>query len=294
MPSWSEILNIVNQTSDRSFNLQQVRQRYLSEINKITGRNVISYYSGWLKNPAAPNLSIDDQDKNAFMNAIHKMDRTKGLDLILHTPGGDIAATESIVTYLKMMFNSDIRAIIPQISMSAGTMIAMSCREIIMGEESSLGPIDPQMNGVACQAVVDEFYRAVDEVKTNPASLPLWSVIISKYHPTFITACDDAVKWSASLAETWLKEVNPKIDLRKFKDKFLNHKNSYSHSRHISKQDCKDTGLNIVDLESDQKLQEAVLSLHHSYMITIDSFTISKIIENQIGACYIQHYSERR
>ena len=84
------------------------------------------------------------------MNAVYGLDRSKGLDLILHTPGGDLAATESIVTYLKKMFNNDIRAIIPQISMSAGTMIAMSCKEIIMGEQSSLGPIDPQMGGVAC------------------------------------------------------------------------------------------------------------------------------------------------
>ena len=47
-----------------------------------------------------------------------------------------------------------MRAFIPQISMSAGTMIAMSCREIIMGEQSSLGPIDPQMGGIACQAEI--------------------------------------------------------------------------------------------------------------------------------------------
>ena len=35
-------------------------------------------------------------------------DRSKGLDLILHTPGGDIAATESLVDYLHKMFD-DIR-----------------------------------------------------------------------------------------------------------------------------------------------------------------------------------------
>ena len=58
--------------------------------------------------------------------------------------------------------------------MSAGTMVAMSCREIIMGEQSSLGPIDPQMGGIACQAVIDEFKRTVNEVSANQASLGLW------------------------------------------------------------------------------------------------------------------------
>lgn len=31
------------------------------------------------------------------MTTIHGLDRTKGLDLVLHTPGGDLAATESLV-----------------------------------------------------------------------------------------------------------------------------------------------------------------------------------------------------
>lgn len=291
MPSWSDILNEVDKYSNSGFELNKKRQEFFEKIYAITGRNVIAYYSGWLKRADAPHVSINDQDKNAFMTAIHKLDKTKGLDLILHTPGGDIAATESIVVYLKSIFNGDIRAFIPQISMSAGTMIALSCKEIIMGEQSSLGPIDPQMGGIACQAVIDEFRQAVDEVAANPASLGLWQTIIAKYHPTFLTSCNNAIEWSAQLAEQWTKEVNPNIDIEKIKSVFLNHKNSFSHSRHISKAECKDAGLNIIDLESNQELQDAVLSLHHCYMILFDKFPASKVVENHEGGCYIQNYS---
>jgi len=73
------------------------------------------------------------------MLAINKLDRSKGLDLILHTPGGDIAATESLVDYLYSMFDKDIRVIVPQISMSDGTMIALASKEIVMGKHSNLG-----------------------------------------------------------------------------------------------------------------------------------------------------------
>lgn len=293
MPSWSDILTDVDLYSNPGIVLDKKRTEYMDKIYAISGRNIIAYYSGWLKKHDAPHVSIDDQDKNAFMTAIHRLDKTKGLDLILHTPGGDIAATESIVTYLKSIFKGDIRAIIPQISMSAGTMMAMSCKEIIMGEQSSLGPIDPQMGGVACQAVIDEFNKAVSEVAANPASLGLWQAIISKYHPTFLTACKNAINWSEKLAEQWLKEVNPAIDVQKVKNVFLNHKNSYSHSRHLSKKDCKDAGLNIVDLEANPDLQDAVLSLHHCYMILFDKFPISKIVENNIGGRYMQNYAIR-
>lgn len=124
-----------------------------------TNRNVIAYYSGWLEKEGIRGVDITDSDKNAFMAAIHKFDRTKGLDLILHTPGGNVATTESLLDYLRIMFGDNIRAIIPQLAMSAGTMISCACKEIIMGKPSNLGPIDPQFGGIAAHGVIDEFEK---------------------------------------------------------------------------------------------------------------------------------------
>lgn len=292
MPNWSQVLTSINKFSDTISELDKQRDLYLKRINDITGRNVIAYYSGWLKKPDAPHVEIDDVDKNAFMNAVHGLDRSKGLDIILHTPGGDIAATESLVQYLKSMFNSDIRAIIPQISMSAGTMIALSCKEIVMGEHSSLGPIDPQMGGVPCQGIIEEFNRALSDVTANPATASIWQVIIGKYHPTFLNSCENAIRWSEQLAKDWLQQANPNLNIQPVMDMFLDHNNSFSHSRHISKSKCKSVGLNIVDLESDNDLQEAVLSLHHCYMILMDKCRISKVVENQNCSRYLQQYGD--
>ncbi|RBA82659.1 S49 family peptidase, partial [Escherichia coli O111:NM] len=75
-----------------------------------TGRNVIAYYSAFLSKPQIEGVDIVDDDKNGFMMAVHQLDRTKGLDLLLHTPGGNMAATESLIHYLKSMFGNDIRA----------------------------------------------------------------------------------------------------------------------------------------------------------------------------------------
>lgn len=292
MANWSKILNEVQTYQDQIGKLNELKSKYLKDISNITGRNVIAYYSGWLKDGTTPNISINDQDVNAFMNAVYQLDMDKGLDLILHTPGGDIAATESIVSYLHSVFGDNIRAIIPQLSMSAGTMIALSCKEIVMGKQSSLGPIDPQYQGLACQAIIDEFNKAVSDITANPNSLGLWQTIISKYHPTLLTDCANAVRWSKELATQWLTSVNPTINMQAVEDKFISHANSYSHSRHISKDNCRAVGLNIVDLEADQALQDAVLSLHHCYMILFDKWRYSKVVENQLGSLYIQSYSE--
>lgn len=132
MPNWQEILSEIHQTQSNLINqanaiasgasaaIDSVRRKYLSLLFEKTNRNIISYYSGFLSKPENLSLDINDEDKNGFMSAIHQLDRRLGLDLILHTPGGRIAATQSIVNYLQKMFDGDIRAIIPQIAMSGG------------------------------------------------------------------------------------------------------------------------------------------------------------------------------
>ena len=186
-----------------------VRRRHLKNLAAMTDRNLIVYYSAWLQKVGvpqlAPYLAVNDSDKNGFMAAIHNLDRSKGLDLFLHTPGGEIAATESLVNYLRQMFGADIRAIVPQLAMSAGTMLALSCREIIMGKHSNLGPIDPQIAGLPAHGVVEEFNAAVEEIKSavdpseKAAKIAMWQPIIAKYSPTLIGQCQKAISWSQAI-----------------------------------------------------------------------------------------------
>jgi ClpP class serine protease len=142
MANWSEILNEVVATSPGpNKDFDGVRQKYLDNLFRLTGRNVIALYSGWLQKQGHrnPYFTISDALMPGLMAAVNKLDKSKGLDLILHTPGGEIGATEQIVFYLRNVFKNDIRAIVPQMAMSAGTMIALSTREILMGLYSSLG-----------------------------------------------------------------------------------------------------------------------------------------------------------
>ena len=75
----------------------------------------------------------------------------------------------------------DIRVIVPHMAMSAGTMIACSSREIIMGKESSLGPIDPQYHNVPAQGVLKEFERAMNKYGNY-----VYSTNILKFYKIFL------------------------------------------------------------------------------------------------------------
>ena len=293
MPSWSEIISEAEsfQEADQQIGfLNSKRMEFLKKIAAHTNRNVIAYYSGWMKGIVNEHVSINDNDKNAFMQAVYKLDKSKGLDLILHTPGGDIAATESIIDYLHSIFNGDIRAIVPQIAMSAGSMIALSCKSIMMGKQSNLGPIDPQMGGIACGAAIEEFRKAKEEVKQDFSCLGLWQVIISKYTPTFLVACEKALDWSVTLAEKWIDESDP-IKKQAIIKAFTDHEDSKAHNRHISKDKCKELGLMIEDMEHDHELQDYILSLHHCYMIFFDKTIVIKAVENNIDARYFKIFN---
>jgi len=293
MPNWKEVLEEVAKVNRQGNQaLDVVRRKYLKSIYQYTKRNVIAYYSGWLQRPNSPDVVVNDKDISGFMLNIHKLDRKKGLDLILHTPGGSLVATEALVTYLKSMFGNDIRAIVPQLSMSAGTMIALSCKEIILGKHSSLGPIDPQMGNMPCQSVIAEFERARNEIIQDTKNAALWQFIISKYHPTFLSSCQHAIDMSSKLVESWLNDnmfSNDNEKTKKIIEHFSSHDNSKTHARHISMKTCKDLGLKIIELESDNKLQDLVLTTHHAFMHTFSNSGALKIIENYNGVAYIEH-----
>jgi ClpP class serine protease len=177
MPNWGTVLREIQKETDDPNGesaSDKVRKKYLGQLHNHVGRNIICYYSGWLSKPKVEGVDINDDDKNGFMLCIHKMDRKKGLDLFLHTPGGGGAATESLVYYLRQMFGSDIRAFVPQIAMSAGTIIACACKEIYMGKHSNLGPVDPQINGLPAYAVVEELARAYDEITKDHNRQYVW------------------------------------------------------------------------------------------------------------------------
>jgi hypothetical protein len=296
MPDWNSILNEVTAAGST---YDVVRRKYLAELFKVTGRNVIVYYSGWLQKPqlaaqAGASFSIDDSDKNGFMAAVHLLDRTKGLDLILHTPGGEIAATESLVDYLRSMFGKDIRAIVPQLAMSGGTMISLACKEIVMGTHSSIGPIDPQLGGLAAHAVIEEFNRARTEVQQNPALIPIWQAVLAKYPPTLVGEANKAILWSEQMVRDWLAsgmfdgdaDADAKID--RVMAELADHSFTLSHARHISLERAKDLDLNVVPLEDDQDLQDAVLTVHHACIQTLTATGAFKLIENQNGIAFIQ------
>ncbi len=282
MGNWNSIYDEIRNTQSQ---FDYVRLKYLEELSNYTHRNTIAYYSSWLNKPQADNLDINDSDMNGFMNCIHELDCKWGLDLILHTPGGDPSAAEIIVHYLREKFNKDIRIIVPQLAMSAGTMIACAGKEIVMGRQSSLGPIDPQFNGIPAYNIRQEFEEAKEDLKAHPENAQYWAIKLQQYPAAFMKTAIDAMKLSEDLVREWLgtcmfdKQDDEAIEF--IVSTLSNHDMSKIHGRHLTADYCKSIGLKVVMMEEDNELQDKILSVHHAYMITLDATPTIKVIENQ-------------
>jgi membrane-bound ClpP family serine protease len=299
VPNWNELLQELQRAGSAH---DVIRRRYLRELEQLTGRNTIVYYSAWLQKARFYDedpepFMVNDQDMNGFMSTIHGLNRRKGLDLMLHTPGGDVAATEALVTYLRAMFDTDIRAIVPQLAMSAGTMIACACREIVMGLHSSLGPVDPQMwGGLSAHGIIEEFRTARDDIRADKNAIYLWQPIISRYDPTLIGEAQKAIQMAEDMVRQWLmtgmfagaRNPGPRARANRVLGDLASHAQTLTHARHIDFHHADSLGLNVTPLEGDKALQDAVLTVHHLCMQTLSDTAVMKLIENHEGVLFAQ------
>lgn len=87
---------------------------------------------------------IDIEDSEQLLRAIRLTPDDMPIDLVLHTPGGLVLASEQIACALKR-HPGKVSILIPHYAMSGGTLIALAADEIIMDEDAVLGPVDPQL-----------------------------------------------------------------------------------------------------------------------------------------------------
>ena len=139
MASWSELLEAFRSQSDPNW-LDKKLIGHLEAISKRRGdASVIFYASAFLQKTDDGNAAIiNREDINGFMNALYEAPTDKGLILMLHTPGGDPNAVESIVEYLHSKFNR-IDVVVPYLAMSGGAMISLAGDRIVLGRQSQLG-----------------------------------------------------------------------------------------------------------------------------------------------------------
>jgi len=235
----------------------------------------------------------------------------RGLDLVLHSPGGSAQAAEQMVNYLRTQFDY-IRAIVPLQAKSAATMIALGCDEIVLGNHSELGPIDPQIfmpvpggtqRLAPAHAILHDFERAKREIAADLANLPAWTPILQGYAGGLLDFCTQQINLSQDVAAGWLRQYmlsHPDAgiddadrervarDIAEYFGSDVSYERFRTHGRPIRIEELRTIrGLRVRALEDDDDLQDAVLSIYHALDFTFGGAAV-KIVENHQKARYVR------
>lgn len=127
--------------------LRATRTRKLIEFERKRGSRVITLIHrqeavNFLGIPLTRYINIEDSEQ--VLTAIRLTDKNVPIDLIMHTPGGLVLASEQIAESL-LRHPGKVTVFVPHYSMSGGTLIALSADELVMDENAVLGPLDPQL-----------------------------------------------------------------------------------------------------------------------------------------------------
>ena len=90
---------------------------------------------------------IDIDDAEQVLRAIRLTPDEMPIDLVLHTPGGLVLASDQIAYALKR-HPGRVTVMVPHYAMSGGTLVALAADEILMDRDAVLGPVDPQLGGL--------------------------------------------------------------------------------------------------------------------------------------------------
>lgn len=139
------------------------RKKLFANLETELKRPVLTYFTSF-KYP----VMIDDIDADMIEGVLQKMDLSKGLVLIINSPGGDGLAAERIINLCRNYSGTkDFEVIVPGKAKSAATMICFGARKIIMSKNSELGPVDPQLTIEEENGIVKRFsaFNVVESYK---------------------------------------------------------------------------------------------------------------------------------
>ena len=209
-----EFSSLVKKTEKRLIEVDVVKeiQQALKDISQIRQRSVMCYLGNMYNSSITGGNSIHADDVLPFIEVLNSIIPGQGLDIILVTPGGSAQTVARLVEMLRKKFR-DIQFILPDMAMSAGTIMAMSGNEIIMTENARIGPIDPQVpnkygNYVPAQSLLNliEDIRERGEKKMNAGGHPAWTdiQILLNIDPKEIGDARSASSYSISLVKEYL------------------------------------------------------------------------------------------
>ena len=275
--------------------LTRERKKQLRRIAKLRHRHVL-VISADVQNRFA---GLSNEDLLAIRDQLSNIGSGDAIDLILETPGGSGEAAEDIVRLIRGRFSS-MGVIVPGTAKSAGTILAMAGDEILMSDESGLGPIDAQITQkgkvFSAHALLQGMNQIKQEIEETGNLNRIYIPMLQNLSPGELQHALNVQDFAVQLVRKWLVSY-------KFKDwtvhrtsgeavteeekqsradeiatALSNHSRWKTHGRSIKISDLHELGLRITDFGYIHKLADAIRRYYILLRMTFES-NIFKLFE---------------
>lgn len=262
----------------------QLRKNTITEIEKVIGMPLICYAT----NLNVSRSSIEEDDITGFSDLIHPI-QGDSIGVFIVSNGGSPSAVERIVKLIRSKF-SKVNFYVSGNAYSAATMMCFSGDKIVMLDQGTLGPIDPQINGRPAYAILKSFEEIQEKLKKDGASgIAAYMPLIAKYDLTLLEICRNAQELSKELAEQYLTQymfagdAGAKGKIDEIVSFFLDYGIHKTHGRSIDRKTASERGLKIENAEDTDGLADLLLSLHNQYKFFLSRSNFIKLYENTRG-----------
>ena len=194
----------------------------------------------------------------ALSSICSKIDNPDKLYILINSPGGIPPSCYNISHMLRSCFPF-IKAFVPQVALSGGTLMALSSNKLVMGAASRFSPFDVQVpyseSHVSAYAMGKALSRITEYFRTKTAEeAPYpWKSMADKLDPVILES------WSTSLAEigVYANELLRKSgytdeECRKVIKALVLTENTHSFVIHRDR--AKEIGLHVSDDDEDAKV----------------------------------------
>jgi len=237
-----------------------LRQLLISDIEEITGRSLVVYFTDCDHTGA----QIDQTDDVALFELLQS-NIGKPVDLLLETNGGFTDATEKICSILRQSC-PNLRVIVPRRAKSNGTVIALCGTQILMGNQSELGPIDPHLGRIPCEFIVNAppgSVNFVDFQYAQAAQLQTRKLASALLSTGMLAGKDPAI------IEATVEKLATKIEY-------------HSHGSSIDADEAQKLNLNILKFDAADELWQRIWLLRTMYQHDCERNGYAKLFESSI------------
>lgn len=283
------------QAQGDELNPTPLRIHTIQQIANLLGRPLVCY----IARTTEPIPFLPPEAVNALPNYIDENDlydlrdilchiQDTALDILIISNGGIPEAAERIVSLLRSRFQH-LRWIVPANAYSAATLLCLSGDAIIMTDTGTLGPVDPQLEGIPAYTILNGFREMLDYITQNGGdAAQAYAPLLERYPLELIKFCEAATELSKELARKWLSQYMLQCnenapEVARCAEYLANFDIHKSHGRSIPRETARQIGLKVVYAEEIDQLSELLQSLTNQYRWLFNTILAMKIFENSLG-----------